>query len=121
MRISDWSSDVCSSDLSLQLARLVHGDLLFDQARLGHRNPSLRAPARLFEGTGVWRCRVNKSRKAEIDEKAGQPVIGAMIRSAEGGAVRGSRRPLRGLITLRRFLNAIKDLDRMITHHNSRH
>src|SRR3546814_11456577 len=52
---------------SLQLARLVHGDLLFDQARLGHRNPSLRAPARLFEGTGVWRCRVNKSRKAEID------------------------------------------------------
>src|SRR3546814_13318274 len=33
-----------------------------------------------------------------------------MIRSAGGGAVRGSRRPLRGLLTMRLFLNAIKDL-----------
>src|SRR3546814_5205587 len=53
---------------SLQLARLVHGDLLFDQARLGHRNPSLRAPARLFEGTGVWRCRVNKRSEEHTSE-----------------------------------------------------
>src|SRR3546814_1700509 len=39
MRISDWSSDVCSSDLEIEFFAQVH------QLIYGGRDPSLRVPA----------------------------------------------------------------------------
>src|SRR3546814_4685152 len=45
MRISDWSSDVCSSDLMTALAPLLRGDGdrgLVDQVWFGRHHPALR-------------------------------------------------------------------------------
>src|SRR3546814_20615834 len=50
MRISDWSSDVCSSDLAIQITDLTYPSgwdkatpALFKRSALGHRITALRA------------------------------------------------------------------------------
>src|SRR3546814_11046752 len=40
MRISDWSSDVCSSDLSLPLTAITAWELLFDRLRVQAADPT---------------------------------------------------------------------------------
>src|SRR3546814_12713596 len=39
MRISDWSSDVCSSDLLFKMERLVRGDAVFIAGAVGDHRP----------------------------------------------------------------------------------
>src|SRR3546814_7519656 len=45
MRISDWSSDVCSSDLPGFRARLTANGELYDQDALTAAHPTLQMPA----------------------------------------------------------------------------
>src|SRR3546814_8564964 len=67
MRISDWSSDVCSSDLSMQVYRELH----VLTARPGPADMA-RAPHRLYGVlAGTERCSAARWREmalAEIDE-----------------------------------------------------
>src|SRR3546814_17366434 len=43
MRISDWSSDVCSSDLHLRDAQIIERNVLAEQRFAGHRRAGRRA------------------------------------------------------------------------------
>src|SRR3546814_15687724 len=70
MRISDWSSDVCSSDLPLQLAVLA----LSYRQRLDRR---LHADDRLRDGRGD-----------------GQYLSGALVCGRDRGGDRGGRHPV---------------------------
>src|SRR3546814_13491042 len=66
MRISDWSSDVCSSDLYLQ----AFAELLADQAADQIRGPARRK--RHHERDRLFRpCRLRKTRDAA--QQASQP------------------------------------------------
>src|SRR3546814_18033629 len=55
MRISDWSSDVCSSDLGVPVSHLGHMAQLLDGIPVGEMNPSMtiNAPAAWLLGLYV--------------------------------------------------------------------
>src|SRR3546814_18780498 len=55
MRISDWSSDVCSSDLGVPVSHLGHMDQLLDGIPVGEMNTSMtiNAPAAWLLGLYV--------------------------------------------------------------------
>src|SRR3546814_14970879 len=53
MRISDWSSDVCSSDLDLRLAGGGHSHASGFALFRGHVGEAA-FPSRLFPGRGRW-------------------------------------------------------------------
>src|SRR3546814_15447167 len=80
MRISDWSSDVCSSDLKLSRLWCVHahsgGGRCRDQWPSGHRREE---PATLQEtprciGRKLWPCRLGYSAVAGVDVLLGTPA-----------------------------------------------
>src|SRR3546814_10263407 len=86
MRISDWSSDVCSSDLALQIRELLEDEIqrkaiLDDRlgteeeicARLGTSRHVLRQAIRVLESQGVVESQRGRSRGLV----AGTPKIAA--------------------------------------------
>src|SRR3546814_18158504 len=57
MRISDWSSDVCSSDLPLDVTTFILGSIGANAGSIGGRNASIRR--RMADGGAIswrWTC-----------------------------------------------------------------
>src|SRR3546814_17491455 len=85
MRISDWSSDVCSSDLGDKVAIAVNGSGLVvakSAFLMSKKGPALKAPkAKIFA--------VLKEAEADAAAVEGALKPGAEVRSADGAAVIG--------------------------------
>src|SRR3546814_15017403 len=85
MRISDWSSDVCSSDLGDKVAVAVNGSgLVVSKSAflMTKKGPALKAPkAKIFA--------VLKEAEADAAAVEGALKPGAEVRSANGAAVLG--------------------------------
>src|SRR3546814_435130 len=81
MRISDWSSDVCSSDLRLRVARR-------DEAAADARQPRLRQPPRRHRA-GARGARDRRVRRAAVHRRRAH----ARRRAHRRRAARSTRRP----------------------------
>src|SRR3546814_9292682 len=66
MRISDWSSDVCSSDLVLPL-RLVFEDLPQDRNRVELDPDEPGRPLAVFEGHGDYALRAIRDIQGDLE------------------------------------------------------
>src|SRR3546814_8866995 len=80
MRISDWSSDVCSSDLRMRLAhRLVFAGVAADARPVGHRDERLDM-ARLAIALQIGvRARQRPRQPRLVGVKALRPLVDAAI------------------------------------------
>src|SRR3546814_10053927 len=88
MRISDWSSDVCSSDLVDGLLRYTCGEHAFVEGQLDAGQPVSQADSRLLSGridrSGRFDFRAELlSRRARARSHQGWGILGARIRSEE--------------------------------------
>src|SRR3546814_4432172 len=79
MRISDWSSDVCSSDLCLRVlvAQIVGEDVLVDVAQLIPHRPASRAADLLHD-----------RHRAILGEDLGEQALGALVTADQRSGAR---------------------------------
>src|SRR3546814_3850251 len=68
MRISDWSSDVCSSDLGLEVA--LSGSETYGIGRSGPLSAWARTHWTTEVGRGAWRVRTESTSAMRADAKA---------------------------------------------------
>src|SRR3546814_1433704 len=91
MRISYWSSDVCSSDLDAELLRLYGLELCHPDPQLRHRHPAvLRALAPFPAIAGLQtrrRLPISERKKRESDTEGVFRMILPMIRSAGAATI----------------------------------
>src|SRR3546814_9111989 len=90
MRISDWSSDVCSSDLLVGLAALQRGS--GDGDRPCHPGPGVRGDRLL--SVGPWLADMDRPQMAQAPALPGfpEPLTVLMVRLPFEGVDAGARR-----------------------------